>query len=389
MKEELKCTIIGGGIAGLTFANACQQHNIPFTIYEKMPNTKPKGLGIWLGVNAVSSLSKIGISTKRLEEKGAVLNQLLLLNSKEQHITKFNLKKYAEKFGYPAISILRSDLKEILVENIDSEKIIYDKTVTDIQYREDQQVVEFSDGTEIFSKLIVGADGIKSTCRKILFPNVSYKRRKRICFRGVSAFTDIPEIYKNSGVEFWGQGSIFGFSPLPDNQLFWWAVISQNEDSPHLESDIQKQAILDENYAEYPEFVRTIIRHTDMHHLSTSKILSLPYLNKWHNGKAVLIGDAAHGMEPNLGQGGSMAIENAIILANGLKTGKILISQLSRYRKMTYFKVYLIKYISQVLGAVSIVKNKAISQFINTILKYTPTIFKTIVLNYIYNSKVK
>ena len=157
--------------------------------------------------------------------------------------------------------------------------------------------------------MIVGADGIHSRVRELIAPGARLVYSGQTCYRGIAAM-ELAE--PRRCVETWGGPLRAGYSTIAPDEVYWFAPMLAEAGAA---SRAGERADL---YAAFPDPIPAILRATDPAHIVQTDLWELAPLGRWSAANAVLLGDAAHAMTPNLGQGGAQAIEDAWVLADTL-----------------------------------------------------------------------
>lgn len=292
----MSISIIGGGIGGLTLGNILKQHHIDFKIYESAPEIKPVGAGIAMAGNAMQIFDKLGLKEK-IELAGNKMHALIITDENLKTISKTDVVKLESKYHVCNIAIHRAELQQILSENI-SENIILNKRLSTIEKKENYHLT-FEDQTEIESKIIFGADGVKSLVRNQILKTGKIRNAKQKCWRGIMK-TEIPEKYSHNAYEMWGKGKRFGFVKIKENTLYWYALVNEKFYS----EDIN----LVEKFRKFHPDILEMISRTSKENIILNDIIDLKPMEKWSAENLCLIGDAAHATTPNMGQGGCQAV---------------------------------------------------------------------------------
>jgi 2-polyprenyl-6-methoxyphenol hydroxylase-like FAD-dependent oxidoreductase len=231
------------------------------------------------------------------------------------------------RYGEPSVSMRRSDLAELLASAIEKRKIPmhFEKRLVGIDQTADRVVAHFADGTSAEGTLLIGADGIRSATRNLVFPGSPPPQYVGII--GLGGFTplaDVPEVSDDDRhtLNFtFGQHGFFGYTGARPGELMWWSNIWRaTELSPDELRDLDthkiKRELLD-RYRDYHAPIAKIIANSGP--VVKQNILDIATLPEWHRGRVLLIGDASHAVSPNAGQGASMALEDAMLLAKLLR----------------------------------------------------------------------
>lgn len=295
-----KIAIIGGGIAGLTFAR-CISDDYETHIFEKKQEFGEVGAAISVFPNALCVMDEIGLLDSILNTSGKFEN--VYLKTDKGNI----LSKSTPKSDYPVVCIHRANLHKILLTDINAHLHI-DSGVKKLTNLNNGQVeIIFANGKSSVFDAVIGADGIHSIVRKNIINDGDPVFRGYNIWRGVVK-TNFDIGYAS---ETYGKGKRVGIVPIKDGVYGWWATYNEGflkDDEP--EGTKQKLKRLFGNW-HYP--IPELIENTE-NILKNSLSDRIPHKG-WTKGNITLIGDAAHPTTPNLGQGGCMAIEGAYLLA--------------------------------------------------------------------------
>ncbi len=334
-------SIIGGGIGGLTLGNFLKQQNIDFKIYESAPEIKPVGAGIAMAGNAMQIFDKLGLKEK-IENAGTKMHALIITDNELKTISKTDVRKLEKKYNVSNTAIHRADLQRILSENI-SEHIVLNKRLSTIDKRDNYRLT-FEDKTEIESEIVFGADGVKSLVRNQILKSGEIRNAGQKCWRGVLQ-TEIPEKYSHNAYEMWGKGKRFGFVKVRENTLYWYALVNEK-----LYSDDMN---LIEEFADFHPDILQIIAKTAKTNLIFSDIIDIKPMNQWSAENLCLIGDAAHAMTPNMGQGACQAVEDAYVLSKLLETERDWNNIFHRFEQLRKAKVHHLVNTSWTIGKIA------------------------------------
>jgi len=319
-----KALIIGGGIAGPVAAMALQRAGIEATIYEAWDhpadytgwflNTASNGLDVLhtLGIDLASRADGHPIPTmvmwsgtgKRL---GEVANGIRLED------------------GTVSICIKRGELQRVLREETLGRgiRIEYGKQLTGYEPAGDGGVTAmFEDGTTAEGDLLVGADGIHSATRQLLVPGSPEPAYTGLVgVGGYSRSTTIPPTPDTQHFVF-GRRAFFGYLVRESGEIWWFANLARPQKPSRQElaaiSSHQWKRHLLELFAGDLPLIGEIIQSTGSD-IGAHVVEDLAATPVWHRGPVVLIGDAAHATSPNAGQGASLAMEDALVLAKCLR----------------------------------------------------------------------
>ncbi|WP_027379306.1 FAD-dependent monooxygenase [Chryseobacterium daeguense] len=296
-------SIIGAGIGGLTLGNILKQRNMNFTIYESAPEIKPVGAGIMMAINAMQIFDQLNVKGK-IENAGNKIHGISITDESLKPILKTNALKLEKKYNSCNVAIHRAELQKILAEKIGFEHIKLNHTLIQIQKKENY-ILTFDNKQEIESKIIFGADGIKSKVRDQIIEPGKIRNAEQICWRGLVEF-DLPESFHQEAFEAWGKAKRFGFVKISRKKVYWYALTNKKkfDDTINL-IDIFKN---------FHPIILKILEATPLENIIINDIIDLSPISKWHSENLCLIGDAAHATTPNMGQGACQSIEDAYII---------------------------------------------------------------------------
>lgn len=355
-----KVSIIGAGIGGLTTALTLQQKGLSVTIYESSAEIKPVGAGIILANNAMQVFKKLGLHDK-IENAGNRISFMKITDDQLKPLSVVDLSEYDQKYGVSTIAIHRGKLQKILANEIGFENINLSKRLSKIE-KAGLFKLSFEDNTTIESKLVIGADGIKSVVRNQLFTENTIRNANQNCWRGICEI-DLPEHYHNELNEAWGKGKRFGFVKICTKKVYWYALTNKKS---------KNEAALLEIFSDFHSDVLKIISTTQKEQISTSEILDLKPIERWQNKNVCLIGDAAHATTPNLGQGACQAIEDAYVIGKFLDKGISIENTFQHYETTRKKKAHYIVNTSWTLGKLAHIENGLGVMIRNLIMRTMP-----------------
>ncbi len=315
--------IIGAGVAGPVAAMALRRVGIDATIYEAYPTTA-HGVGAFMGLaangqDALAALDlkdavrAIGIPTPRmamLNANGKVLAEI------DNGLTLAN--------GTSNLTVRRADLYDVLhAEAVErGVRIEYGKRLTALTQSADSVVAQFDDGTSATGDILIGADGMRSAVRGIIAPGAPKPEYTGLLgtggyARGISLPGPRDVMYF-----VFGRRGFFGYQITGDDEVWWFA----NQPAPAEPTAAElagrtpewSKRLLTELFADDAPPARQIVEVSD-DNVDWLPMHSMAAPRTWHQGRVVLIGDAAHVTSPSSGQGASLAIEDAVTLARCLR----------------------------------------------------------------------
>ena len=323
----MKAIIVGGGIGGLTAAVALGRAGVEAAVFERVEELREIGAGITLWANAVKALKKLGVYEAVREAGGAELGGEIR-SWRGERISAITAYQLRSSFGEANLAVHRADLQGALLATLPRGTVRPGAEFVGFAQESASVVARFADGSEERGDLLLGADGIHSSLRAQLLGRSAPRYAGYTAWRGVAEVGGglVPE---GVGLNLWGRGSEFGLASIGRGRLYWF--VTRNAPEGEAESAAgRKREVLDLLGGWY-EPVRAAVEATEGSKILRNDIYDRDPLERWGAGRVTLLGDAAHPMTPNLGQGACQAIEDAVVLARCLGDGGEVVSSLRLY----------------------------------------------------------
>ncbi|PIF45969.1 2-polyprenyl-6-methoxyphenol hydroxylase-like FAD-dependent oxidoreductase [Chryseobacterium sp. 52] len=335
-------SIIGAGIGGLSLGNILQQRQYDFTIYEGAPEIKPVGAGIMMAVNAMQIFDQLGLKEK-IENAGNKVHGISITDESLKPITKTSILALEKKYNSCNVAIHRAGLQKILAENIGFEHIKLNHSLSKVEKNENYSL-HFENGTQAESKIVFGADGIKSKVRDQILKTTTIRNAGQKCWRGLVEL-DLPEKFNHEAIEMWGKGKRFGFVKISEKKVYWYALVNERKHKRYFS--------LSEIFSEFHPLAVRILEATSEENIILNDITDLSPIPSWYSENLCLIGDAAHATTPNMGQGACQSIEDAYIIGRLLENNQDFNAVFEEFQKIRRKKVDYIVNTSWKIGKIS------------------------------------
>jgi 2-polyprenyl-6-methoxyphenol hydroxylase-like FAD-dependent oxidoreductase len=310
----VRVILIGSGIAGLSAALALRKVGIDATVYERAPELREVGAGISLWANALRALDHIGVGDAVRSVSLKLGRSELRTGAGRSVLMQLDSAKLEARFGLPELVRMchRADLVAALAGHLPPDVVRFGHECVAVENFEARPRVRFANGHTDEADVVIGADGIRSVVRTALFGPEEPRYSGYTCWRGVC----IRPMAVAPGYigEWWGSGKRLGITTIPGDRIYWFAV----ENAPPNGHQPDERAHLLSAFAGWLEPGPTLLATTPDDRILRNDIIDRPPVRVWSKGAVGVIGDAAHPTTPNLGQGGCLAIEDAVVLARQL-----------------------------------------------------------------------
>jgi 2-polyprenyl-6-methoxyphenol hydroxylase-like FAD-dependent oxidoreductase len=177
---------------------------------------------------------------------------------------------------------------------------------------------QFADGHEVHGDLLVGADGVHSVIRQQLFSEARLRFVGQSSWRGIAQITS-EQLTEDVASETWGVGQRLGLIPMSHGRVYWFFTMNASRRDEIQGTAAERKQQIQEILKDWHEPIPSIIQATEAETIIDTNLNELEPLSHWHSGRVVLLGDAAHAMTPNLGQGACQALEDAVTLGQCLQ----------------------------------------------------------------------
>jgi len=323
MVDPGKTLIVGGGIAGLTLAAALHARGFEVDLIERNSTWQTLGAGMAVQPNAMRALRALGLNGA-VADRGIVLHRWGFCDQQGELLFEIHLQDFWNGVG-PFIGIERAKLQQALLIGAAAVPCRLGMSVIALRQDHDGVWICFSDGSNGRYDLVVGADGISSGIRELTFGANPPAGAGHIAWRSVVSMRPA----KLSDLRFFfGNECFFGLCPVGDGHTYGFGHVA----APHFHDDVRgRLGRLRRRFEGFAEPVQQFLAALDCDeqvHCSTVEWMDQ---EEWHRGRIVLIGDAAHASSPMMGQGGAMAVEDAYVLTECLRSANTMETALDRY----------------------------------------------------------
>jgi 2-polyprenyl-6-methoxyphenol hydroxylase-like FAD-dependent oxidoreductase len=301
-----KLIVAGGGIGGLAVTLALHRAGIDVMLYERAPVFADIGAGMSLWPNATRVLKILGVLDSVIG-LGEPVTQFNLLKPDGTAISKISV----EGFKTPALCIHRADLHRSLWQRLPPSCMEANQRLVSFVEDAGGVTTTFAGGLVARAEGLIGADGINSVVRAQLHGAADPVYRGYCIWRGIAPV--VAGIARGHISETWGSGKRFGIMPIGQGRICWYAT--QNCAPSQSDPPVGRKQALSELFKGWHQPIQSLLEATDPNDIIRADARDRRPLRSWGKGRVTLLGDAAHPMTPNVGQGACMAIEDAACLA--------------------------------------------------------------------------
>ncbi|MPT17290.1 MAG: FAD-binding protein [Pseudomonas sp.] len=341
MSTPNRVLVVGGGIGGLCTAIALRRKGVSVDLIELKSEWTVYGVGIIQQGNVLREMSRLGLLDAYLDAAYAFEDVAIYTTDGHQLVRIPGMRLAGPQ--YPAnVGISRRALHKVLSETAIElgAKVTLGLSVESLAQDDNGVDVQFTDGTKGRYDLVVGADGLYSKVRSLVFGD---RYQPRFTGQSVWRYNFPRPAHLDHLATYMGPLGNAGLVPLSDSLMYMF-VTSHEPDKPWMENDelaAQMRQRLQGFGGPIAELREQIVDNDEV----VYKPLEAVFVDEpWYRGRVVIIGDAAHATTPHLGQGAGMAIEDAWVLGEELTSNGSVAEQLTRFMKRRYERC---KYIAE------------------------------------------
>lgn len=335
MSTPRTAIVIGGGVAGSASAIALRKAGISATIHEaRQEGGDTTGIMLTLGSNGIDALRAVD-ADEPVRDLGFPTDAIVLRN----HTGKLLGRSVIGSTRAPAPSsrtLRRADLNRALQEYAVRCGIAVEhgRRLVEVHEHPGGVTAVFADGRTAEADILIGADGVHSTVRRLIDPEAPAPRYSGLITTGGYA-SGVPASTEVGSYEMvFGKRAFFGSAHAPDGSAWWFVNVPQSREPAPRElagvSTDEWRKRFATLFADDAGPALDLIAASD-DFAPMTPIHTVPSLRRWHTDRILILGDAAHAPSPTSGQGASLAIEDAVVLAKCLRDGESIRAAFARY----------------------------------------------------------
>jgi 2-polyprenyl-6-methoxyphenol hydroxylase-like FAD-dependent oxidoreductase len=320
-----KLIVAGGGIGGMATALALHRAGLEVTVFERAPVFSEVGTGLSLWPNATRVLQSLGVLDE-IAARGEAVTQFNLQRPDGSRISTIAMTGYST----PALCVHRADLHRALFRPLPARGLEAGQVMQSFTEDEDGVTARLASGREVRADGLIGADGINSVIRAQLHGAAPPVYRGYTIWRGLAP--DPGGLIRGHLSETWGAGQRFGIMPIGQGRICWYAT--RNGPAAQPDAPEGRQAEVLGLYRGWHRPITALIEATAPADILRNDARDRNALRPWGRGRVTLVGDAAHPITPNVGQGACLAIEDAAWLAKLLPETADVAGAFRAYERM-------------------------------------------------------
>jgi 2-polyprenyl-6-methoxyphenol hydroxylase-like FAD-dependent oxidoreductase len=349
MSDIQKALVIGGGIGGLSAGIALRRIGVDVELVERNPAWDVYGVGIIQPPNAIRALAALGVADRCVAAGHRIMGG-------RNHLadgTVIGQDDYppADPRFPPMNGLTRPALHEILKSTMldAGVGVRVGQVVKELVQRADGVTAVFSDGTSGDYDLVVGADGLYSQTRAMLFGDELRPRYTgQACFRyNLPRIDGLERIHVYIGQ----QHGTAGLVPLSDDLMYLLYITRWPEDELRIPEEELARVLRDKLEVFGGEIAAVRDQIVDPGAVVYRPVENILAPRPWYRGRVLLIGDAAHGTSPHAGQGAAQAIEDALVLSEEIERGGAAADVLERFMDRRFERCAKVVELSGAIGA--------------------------------------
>jgi len=347
MAQDRRIAIVGGGLAGLAAARALTVFGMKPEVYEVAPALGEIGAAVNTSPNATKALQAIGLA----EKIASVANPspgIYTRNMQSGEFLEFNdRRKEPLRWGAPFYTYHRADLLDTLASSLDPATIHLGHRITAIEEDGDTVILTFANGITVRADIAIAADGVRSVVRHALYGDDNPTYTGQMVWRALLKGSDVPpEVLEPNGhVQWVGPGCHFIAYYIRGKELV--NIVTQEDTDKWVAEGWSIRGDPDEMRLSFPNPEPRLAKLLSIvTECSKWGLFTRPLTANWGRGRIQLIGDAAHAMLPNAGQGACQAFEDAYILARWLAAEDDPVAAFANFRRVRIPRVHAVQRVS-------------------------------------------
>ena len=324
-----KVQIAGGGIAGLSAGVALTRAGVEVEVHERFAEFQGRATGFSIWAYAVKHLIEWGFDQDRLDSIGREIVESHIVDGSDRPLMTLPIHESAKQVGAPSMDVDRRRLQEELLDLMGPERYRFNSEVTGVEQADGTAALLLADGTRQSGDLVLGGDGIHSIVRdQVLNQTVDMKRSRYDVIEGIASL-DESHLARGHHKQVWGPRARCGVGWVSDERARWFLGgrgVALAGDPPLSKDDLLVKV------EGLPDIVSAVVEGTPEDQIIRTGVQHAFPPKSWHDGRVLLLGDAAHTLSPFAGMGACSTIEDVAHLTVLLSSSASLEDALSAFQ---------------------------------------------------------
>ncbi|MEU8213271.1 FAD-dependent monooxygenase [Micromonospora sp. NPDC049044] len=315
--NNVRVLVVGGGVAGLATVAALRHWGATIDVVERAPGPTDSGTGIYLTGNATRMLDVLDL-WEPVADGAVEITRQRSANQGGRRLFDIDVAALWRGVG-PCVSLPRAHLHRAMLAGVGDTPIRWGRQPVALAQEGNLVAVEFDDNSTGRYDLVIGADGVNSTVRRLAFGGQAARSLGQYAYRWIAPRIDAEPFWS---VQL-GRGRQFLTIPITAEQTYCYYNDGPVADRPGWREELAA------TFTEPATIMLKALDHdaSTLHAGPNQEVV----LDSWSRRRTLLIGDAAHATSPNMAQGAAMALEDAVVLASSLATAGSVAEALRGY----------------------------------------------------------
>lgn len=329
-----RVVVVGGGVGGCAVALALRHAGIAVEVHEKYADFQGRATGFSIWAYAVKRLLEFGFERERLERIGREMVRQDIYSQSGALMLSLPVAEVSAGVGAPSMDVDRRRLQEEIVDRLGDGVYRFGSEVVGITHDGASATAQLADGSEATGDLVIAADGIHSIVRDSFNAKPEFEVSPSDLLEGIAEF-DHPWLQGNHHVQVWGRGRRGGIGTVRDGRVRWFlgGILKTGEPGIDRDEMVRRAHGL-------PDIVAGVIAATEPGQIVRARVAHAYPVERWHDGRVVLLGDSAHTLSPFAGMGACSAIEDAAQIVERLTSSASLEDALTSYAERRRAKTF-------------------------------------------------
>jgi 2-polyprenyl-6-methoxyphenol hydroxylase-like FAD-dependent oxidoreductase len=327
MADLERVVVVGGGVGGLTTALALKKAGVEVEVHEKYPQLAGRATGFTLWSYAIKHLQDLGLDDPT--RIGSPIEVTEIHNQKGDLIEEMPVGEVSAKLGAPSCDVNRRDLQRVAIEMLGDDIVHMGSECVDVELDGDTATAVLADGRRAEGSLVIGADGAHSVTRGKVAPDAKLNYSGFSGWGGVLDGFEHELMKRHRHIEVWARGSKGGVADIGNGAVRWYVT---RRGPAGEEGPVDKAEIL-EHIDGWYELLRAAVEAADPASIVTTEAWDMEPIERWFDGRLVLLGDSAHLTTPFASMGACMTIDDAVHLVGHLTAASTVEDALSAYQE--------------------------------------------------------